>query len=155
MSKTDRYDAIVIGSGIGGLTAASLLSKERWKILLLEKERQVGGYVVSFGRGERTFDATGAFVGGCQEGGEFSQILQEVGAEKEVEFIPVRSIQNIYPGFQVKLKEGGFGSYLDALRSLFPEEKKGLGIYLSLVKRIGEGAPSYTRMTWKKRAFFP
>jgi phytoene dehydrogenase-like protein len=154
MSKTDRYDAIVIGSGIGGLTAASLLSKEGWKVLLLEKERQVGGYVVSFGRGERTFDATGAFVGGCQQGGEFYQILQEVGAEEEIEFIPVRHIQNIYPGFQVKLQEGGFGSYLDALQSLFPEEEQGLKTYLSLVKRIGEEVQSYTRMTWTKRVFF-
>lgn len=155
MSKAERYDGIVIGSGMGGLTAASLLSREGWKVLLLEKERQAGGYVVSFKRGERTFDATGAFIGGCQQGGEFYQILQEVGAEKEIEFIPVRSIQNIYPGFRVRLQEAGFGSYLDALQSLFPEEEKGLKSYLSLVKRIGEEVQSYTRMTWKKRVFFP
>ena len=87
-----KYDAVVIGSGIGGLTAASLLSRKGWKIVLLEKERQAGGYVVSFKRGERVFDATGAFVGGCHEGGDFYQVLQEIGAEKDIEFIPVRQI---------------------------------------------------------------
>lgn len=63
-----KYDAIVIGSGMGGLTTAALLAKRGLKILLLEKEKQVGGYVVSFKRSGFTFDATGSFVGGCHEG---------------------------------------------------------------------------------------
>ena len=155
MTNPHRYDAIVIGSGIGGLTVASLLSKKGWKVLLLEKERQVGGYVVSFRRGEWTFDATGAFVGGCQEGGEFHQILKEIGAEKDLEFIPVRQIENIYPGFKVSLQEGGFASYTDALLSLFPEEEQGLKTYLSIVKRIGDEMQSYARMSWVKKALFP
>ena len=46
-----KYDAIVIGAGMGGLTAAALLARKGRKILLLEKEGQVGGYVVSFKRG--------------------------------------------------------------------------------------------------------
>ena len=45
-----KYDAVVIGSGMGGLTAASLLAKKGLKIVLIEKEKQVGGYVVSFKR---------------------------------------------------------------------------------------------------------
>jgi phytoene dehydrogenase-like protein len=155
MTNNHRCDAIVIGSGIGGLTVASLLSKKGWKVLLLEKERQVGGYVVSFRRGERTFDATGAFVGGCQEGGEFHQILKEIEAEKDLDFIPVRQIDNIYPGFRVSLQEGGFASYTDALLSLFPEEEQGLKTYLSMVKRIGDEIRSYARMTWVKKALFP
>jgi prolycopene isomerase len=155
MVNPQSYDAIVIGSGIGGLTAASLLAKKGRKVLLLEKEKQAGGYVVSFKRGERIFDATGAFVGGCQDGGEFHGILHEIGAEKEVEFIPVRRIENIYPGFKVSFQGGGYGSYTDALLSLFPEEEKGLEAYLRLVKKIGEEIRSYAQMTGLKKVFFP
>jgi len=153
MVKT--YDAVVIGSGMGGLTAASLLAKKGLKIVLIEKEKQVGGYVVSFKRDGFTFDATGAFVGGCQVGGEFYQILEELGAHEEIEFIPIQHIQNIYPGFEVPLRKGGFLSYMEALLALFPEEEKGLKAYLSLVKQIGEEVRSYSEMTWVKKVFFP
>jgi phytoene dehydrogenase-like protein len=153
MVKT--YDAIVIGSGMGGLTAAALLAKRRLKTLLLEKEKQAGGYVVSFKRHGFTFDATGSFVGGCQEGGELYQILKEIGALEEIEFIPIRHIRNIYPGFEVQLRQDGFHSYTDALLNLFPEEEKGLKAYLSLIQQIGEEVKSYSEITLIKKILFP
>ena len=155
MAGTKAYDAIVIGSGMGGLTAASLLTRKGFKTLLLEKEKQVGGYVVSFKRGDYTFDATGAFLGGCQEGGEFYHLLKEIGVQEEIEFIPIHHIRNIYPGFEVHLHQGGFHSYLETLLALFPEEERGLKAYLSMVKKIGEEIRSYSEMTWAKRIFFP
>ncbi|OGP71801.1 MAG: hypothetical protein A2W09_00990 [Deltaproteobacteria bacterium RBG_16_50_11] len=150
-----KYDAIVTGAGIGGLTAASLLAKHGWKILLLEKEKQLGGYVVSFQKDRWTFDATGSFVGGCQEGGAFYQILKEIGADREIEFIPIQHIRNIYPGFEVYLRQGGFTSYSEALFSLFPEEEKGLRRYLSLIKKIGEEVESYSGINSLKKILFP
>jgi len=155
MADNKRWDAILIGSGIGGLTAAALLAKRGLKTLLLEKEKQVGGYVVSFRRDGFTLDATGAFIGGCQEGGEFYQILKEIGADKDVEFIPIHHIQNIYPGFEVHLRQGGFHFYMETLLNLFPEEEKGLREYLSLVKRIGEEVKSYSEITRVKKVLFP
>lgn len=151
----ERYDTLVIGAGIAGLTAGSLLARKGWRVLILEKESQVGGYAVSFQRGDYTFDATGAFIGGCEEGGPFHQVLKEIGAHEAVEFIPVRQIRNIYPGFDVRLETGGFSSYAEALLRLFPEEEKGLGDYLSLVKRIGDEMGSYSDMTLAKKVFFP
>jgi prolycopene isomerase len=151
----NQYDAIVIGSGMGGLTTASLLAKRKLRVLLLEKEKQTGGYVVSFKRNGFTFDATGAFVGGCQEGGEFYQVLQEIGAHEAIEFIPVHHIQNSYPGFEVHLRQGGFHSYMEALLDLFPEEEKGLKAYLSLIQQIGEEVKSYSEITLFKKILFP
>ena len=155
MLNAKKYDAIVIGAGMGGLTAATLLARKGRKTLLLEKEKQVGGYVVSFQRGGFTFDATGAFVGGCSEGGDFWQVLKEIGAHEDLDFIPVHHIRNIFPGFEVHLHKGGFHSYMEALLNLFPEEEKGLKTYLSLVKRVGEEIKSYTEMTTIKKMLFP
>lgn len=44
----EKWDAIVIGAGIGGVTAASLLAKEGKKTLLIEKDDRVGGRALSF-----------------------------------------------------------------------------------------------------------
>src|SRR4030042_5460831 len=155
MANTKVHDAIVIGSGMGGLTAAALLARKGFNTLLFDKEKQVGGYVVSFKRSGFTFDATGAFVGGGQEGGEFHRILKEMGAHPDIDFIPVHHIRNIYPGFEIPLRGGGFSSYIETLVDLFPEEERGLKSYLSLVKRIGEEIKSYSEMTLKKKVLFP
>ena len=155
MLNAKKYDAIVIGAGMGGLTAATLLARKGMKTLLLEKEKQVGGYVVSFQRGGFTLDATGAFVGGCSEGGEFWQVLKEIGAHEDIDFIPIHHIRNIYPGFEVHLLKGGFDSYMEALLNLFPEEERGLKTYLSLVKRIGEEVRSFSEMALVKKILFP
>ncbi len=155
MTSGKTYHAIVIGAGMGGLTAAALLAKKGLKTLLLEKEDQVGGYVVSFKRRGCIFDATGAFVGGCHEGGELYQILNEIGAHQEIEFIPIHHVRNIYPGFEIHIHPGGFHSYTDALFDLFPQEEKGLNTYLSMVKRIGEEIKSYSEITTIQKIFFP
>jgi len=48
-SKTEVYDAIVIGAGVGGLTVATLMAKEGMKVLLLEQNDRVGGRALSIG----------------------------------------------------------------------------------------------------------
>jgi phytoene dehydrogenase-like protein len=47
MSETGRYDAIVIGAGVGGLSVATLLAKEGKKVLVLEQLDRPGGRALS------------------------------------------------------------------------------------------------------------
>jgi phytoene dehydrogenase-like protein len=51
-----KYDYIVIGAGIGGLSAACFLSKYNKKVLVLEKQDRVGGLCTSFIKNETQFD---------------------------------------------------------------------------------------------------
>lgn len=150
-----KYDGIIIGAGIGGLTTGALLAKAGLRILLIEKGHEPGGYVVSFKRGEYLFDATGVFLGGCKEGEEFYEILRKIEAHRTIEFLPIRHIQNIYPGFKVTLEGEGFENYTEALIHLFPEEEKGLRRYLSLVQEIGKEVKAYSEMTFTQKVLFP
>ena len=51
-----RYEAIIVGGGMAGLTAAAYLVRAGKRVLLCEKEQEVGGLVASFERGGFTFD---------------------------------------------------------------------------------------------------
>jgi len=64
----DRWDAIVIGSGLGGLTTAALLSKyASRKVLVLERHYTAGGYTHSFRRPGYSWDVGVHYVGDLQD----------------------------------------------------------------------------------------
>ena len=53
----DHYDVVVIGSGLGGLTAANILAREGRSVLLLEQHYKLGGLATWFKRpGGHIFD---------------------------------------------------------------------------------------------------
>jgi len=56
-----RYDAIVVGAGIGGLVNAALLADAGLRTLLVEQHYMVGGYCSTFRRAGFTFDASTHF----------------------------------------------------------------------------------------------
>lgn len=56
-----RYDAAIIGAGIGGLVCANLLAQAGLEVLLVEHHYMVGGYCSTFRRGGYTFDAATHF----------------------------------------------------------------------------------------------
>jgi phytoene desaturase len=151
------YDVIVIGGGMGGLTAGALLARRgQRRVLLLEQGSRTGGYVTSFKRDGFTFDATGAFLGGCEEGGEFHQILARTGALPHLRFLGIETARNIYPDFTLNLRlRGGFEEYISGVRELFPEEQKGLNDYFALIKKVGAEISRFEAITWRQMILFP
>ncbi len=54
----DRYDVIVIGSGLGGMTCANRLARAGHSVLLLEHHNQLGGLATWFKRKGHIFDVS-------------------------------------------------------------------------------------------------
>lgn len=64
IQPTENYDAIVIGSGIGGMTVASLLTQlGKKRVLLLERHFKLGGYTHAFRRGKYEWDVGVHYIG--------------------------------------------------------------------------------------------
>ncbi len=60
---SEKYDAIIIGSGMSGLTCGALLAQEGKKVLLLEKHFKVGGWTHTFKRNNYEWDVGIHYIG--------------------------------------------------------------------------------------------
>lgn len=72
---------IVIGAGIGGLTAAALLAHRGYNVLVLEQALIPGGCASTFQRKGFTFDVGATQVAGLEPGGIHHRIFTELGIE--------------------------------------------------------------------------
>ena len=54
--SSGKFDVVVAGAGLGGLTAANVLAKRGWKVLLVEQHFQLGGLATCFRRKHHIFD---------------------------------------------------------------------------------------------------
>ncbi len=80
----DKYDAIIIGAGNAGLSAAATLSKEGYKTILFEKHNLPGGSATSFKRGRFEFETSLhelAQVGSEEKPGAVRELFKHLGAK--------------------------------------------------------------------------
>lgn len=86
-----NYDAIVIGSGIGGLAAGILLANSGKKTLIIEKHKSVGGRLTSYKRDGFTVDL-GVHVISRSDKGPLGEIYSRVGAQSAIAWQKIRPI---------------------------------------------------------------
>jgi phytoene dehydrogenase-like protein len=84
-----KYDAIVIGSGIGGCAAALLMAHKGLKVLIIEKNIRPGGRLSSFEKDGFQMDV-GVHTISCGEKGPLNECLSRVGAKDAIKFKRVR-----------------------------------------------------------------
>jgi|694.fasta_scaffold29327_4 all-trans-retinol 13,14-reductase len=79
MSINTQYDFVIVGSGMGGLTSALILSKNGYKVLVLEKNPQIGGALQVFSRDKCIFDTGVHYIGGLDKGENLYQLFKYLG----------------------------------------------------------------------------
>ncbi|MBI5602581.1 MAG: FAD-dependent oxidoreductase [Deltaproteobacteria bacterium] len=137
------FDVIVIGAGLGGLSAATCLSQAGKRVLLLEKHNVPGGYASSFLRGRFEFDVALhelSGVGGNENRGPLWGLLNGWGVAPRVKFMPVPEFYRcLFPGLDVILPVGR-QNFEETLANEFPKEASGIKGFVSLVFDIAEEA---------------
>ena len=130
-SRRDRYDVVVVGSGIGGLTSAALLARSGLDVLVVERHDRVGGYGHAFRRGRYLFDSAVHMIGGCEPvayegGGLVHQLLATLGVRDQVEFERIDPCyEAVYPDLSLRVPCDLEG-FVDAHAEEFPSEGKAL-----------------------------
>ena len=75
----EQYDVLIIGSGMGGLVCGALLSKEGYKVCVVEKNKQLGGCLQTYVRDRVIFDSGVHYLGGLDPGQNLYQIFKYLG----------------------------------------------------------------------------
>jgi len=126
-----EYDAIVIGSGIGGLTFASLLAQlRRWRVLVLERHFKIGGFTHTFTRpGGWSWDVGLHYVGEMGEG-MMGRRLFDFITGREGTWSPMPDVYDVlvYPELQVGACTGQ-ARFRRALIERFPQERANIEQY--------------------------
>ena len=131
------FDAIVIGSGIGGLAFASLMAKLRkWRVLILERHFKIGGFTHTFSRpGGWTWDVGVHYVGEMGKGMTGRKLFDFI-TDGGVDWAPLPDVYDVfvYPSLTVKVPRGR-ENFERALVEAFPAERQAIGKYFRDIKR--------------------
>lgn len=126
-----KYDAIIVGGGIAGLTAATYLTKNGYQVLLCEKEDHVGGLVNSFTVDGFLYDAGAR---GIVDSGIVKPFLSQLGITVEFaknvitigiedQFVRIESVDNL-------------ADYREMLVRLYPESELEIDAILLEIRKI-------------------
>jgi phytoene dehydrogenase-like protein len=134
-AQTD-YDAIVIGAGMGGLSAAAHLANGGMKVLVLEQHHKVGGMTTSFQRGDFRFETALHEMNGAAPGGPMDQIFEELGLLDKLELIEIPVLYRaIFPGIDFTFYSDIDRSKADLIKR-WPAEEENIQEYYELVANI-------------------
>lgn len=125
------YDAIVVGGGVSGLTAAAFLAKQNHAVLLLEKEDRCGGLVGSFKRDGFTFDAG---IRALEDAGVLFPMLKRLGIE--IEFVKNHVTVGIEDQFFDLESDESVEEYGGLLKRLYPESSNEITEIIADIKKI-------------------
>ncbi|MDD5565688.1 MAG: NAD(P)/FAD-dependent oxidoreductase [Candidatus Omnitrophica bacterium] len=132
--KKNEYDVIVVGGGIAGLVCGGYLAKFGKKILIIEKNSQIGGYCSSFEKDKFIFDAGVHGIGGLHETGKTSKMIEELGLS--VKFDNRQPHETVF--FKNKYAINFWNDIKktsDELIGYFPQEKQRIEEFINLTLR--------------------
>jgi all-trans-retinol 13,14-reductase len=121
--------ALIIGSGVSGLTSAVLLAEQGWQVTVLEAHAIPGGLMQRFRRGPYWFDTGFHFITGGGPNGPFRPLAERLGILKDIHFLQ-HDLQKQFcvhiPGGQTIDLPTGIDECENSCRQYWPEQGEAL-----------------------------
>ena len=136
-----QYDAVVIGAGNGGLTAAIRLAQGGAKVLLVEKHNLPGGFATSFRRGRFEFEASLHELndfGAPDNAGDVRVLFDELGVTDKIEWIPIPDAYRVISRAEKVDATMPFGvdAFIDKMESYVPGSRRSVKNFFDLAEEV-------------------
>ena len=142
-----KYDYIIIGGGMSGLVCAYILSKEGKKVIVLEKNSQLGGGLQIFSRDKTLFETGVHYVGGLEEGQTLNQLFKYLNLMDKIQVkqMDKNCFDKIHFGNEDKSYSLGQGyqKFISNLVEDFPHQKKEIKEYCKRIREVCNEFPMY------------
>lgn len=140
----DQFDAVIIGSGLGGLSCAAAFARQGFRALVLEQHDRPGGYATAFRRpGGFLFDVSlhSTTVG---ERGGVHNLIPGFPEIEELEFVPHKSLYRaVFPEHDIRVPQRNLPAYLETLIKAFPAEAAGIRSLFDGMAALGRELDAY------------
>lgn len=136
--RLEEFDTIIIGSGVGGLSAAIILARAGQKVLVLEQHDVPGGWCHSFYLNGHRFTPGVHYVGLLDKNQSTSKLYKALGIAGDLTFFRMNptGYEHAYIGNERFDFPGNFDGLVTALVERFPKEEKNIKKYLKLVRNV-------------------
>jgi all-trans-retinol 13,14-reductase len=141
----EKFDIIIIGSGLGGLVTGNLLAKKGFRVAIIEKNKFSGGCLQSFEKDGVIFDTGIHYVGGLGKGQVLERLFNylDVLPKLSIREMDPESIDHFIIGTDEYSIPKGYNNIHKRLISYFPAEKEGIQKYLAKIKEIADSITLY------------
>lgn len=135
-----KYDVVIAGSGLGGLTSGCFLSKEGLNVCVIEKHHQIGGCLQTFKRDNCIFDTGMHYIGSVEEGQILNRFLKYFNI---LDRLKLKKLDdgcfdriNFYDDPKNYDYAIGYDRYRETMLENFPGEKEAIDKYISKIREI-------------------
>ncbi|WKK65316.1 phytoene desaturase family protein [Lutimonas zeaxanthinifaciens] len=140
----DQYHSILIGSGMGSLSAAAILAKEGHKVLVLERHYTAGGYTHIFKRKGFEWDVGIHYIGDMQRPESAMKKLFDYVTNGQLKWADMGEVYDrIIIGDRSYDLVKGLKNFKQKLISYFPDEEEAIHKYIDLVFRANKTAGKF------------
>ena len=143
LTKT-HYDAIIIGSGLGGLTTAVCMAKAGKNVLVLEKHYVLGGFTHTFKRKKMEWDVGVHYVGQVNIKNSTMRKAFDYVTNGKLQWDDMGEVydQTIIEGDTYNFLKGK-ENQINQMIAYFPEEETAIRAYYQLIEKVSGAAGSY------------
>ncbi len=150
-----KYNTVIIGGGLAGLTAGAALSKFGKKILLLEQHYKPGGCATTFKRGDFIIEVGLHEMSGLTGNGTISNLFKMLEVDKHVQFKKVPEFYAVLSDREDFVFPHGYEAATRALIDKYPEDEKGIKRFFELIAGIRRETTRLPRTPLKRKLIYP
>ncbi|MCV6614679.1 MAG: NAD(P)/FAD-dependent oxidoreductase [Cellvibrionaceae bacterium] len=139
----DHYDAIVVGSGMGGLCSAALLSLLGKKVCVLEQHYTAGGYTHAYEREGYEWDVGVHYIGEVHKPSTMKRMF-DVLSQGRLQWAAMGPVYDrIVIGDKHYDFVAGRENFVESLAQQFPAERDNLERYVALIRKMSSLTPKF------------